>query len=323
MHETQLPYVKAYIDQSQEKKEYWEIVGWAFDTEKNKPFEQIRLVLGNDEQDESHIYTLKTFFSRIDVAASYPAKQITNCGIHLVFEKPNDIDHCFLQVQHDQKWRTFQQLNLKVKDVEKIEKKQDIIAITKPAHITVSNDKPTVVVIDNFYNDPDAVREYAMSCDFYETEYHKGQRTLTRTIFEGTKAHFEQVLGKKITKRDYGTNGVFQYCTAINPLVIHTDRQNYAAMIFLSPDAPPSCGTTFYRHCESKIRKYCETENIEIDIFKNNFYDKTPFEKMDVVGNVYNRLRIFDSHNIHAASEYFGDTMENSRLFQIFFFDVE
>nr|BDD46030.1 hypothetical protein 7 [bacterium] len=49
--------------------------------------------------------------------------------------------------------------------------------------------------------------------------------------------------------------------------------------------------------------------------------DGTPFEPVDVLGNVYNRLVIFDASCIHSASEYFGTVMENSRLWQMFFFD--
>jgi len=32
---------------------------------------------------------------------------------------------------------------------------------------------------------------------------------------------------------------------------------------------------------------------------------------------------IFDASCIHSASEYFGTVMENSRLWQMFFFDTE
>ena len=43
---------------------------------------------------------------------------------------------------------------------------------------------------------------------------------------------------------------------------------------------------------------------------------------VDKIGNIYNRVVLFDSRCIHAASEYFGNTKENSRLFQLFFFDL-
>jgi hypothetical protein len=58
-------------------------------------------------------------------------------------------------------------------------------------------------------------------------------------------------------------------------------------------------------------------------VFKNGFYDSTEFEVVDVVGNVYNRLVLFNARMIHSASTYFGNNMENGRLFQLFFFDLD
>ena len=58
-------------------------------------------------------------------------------------------------------------------------------------------------------------------------------------------------------------------------------------------------------------------------MFKGNFYDPTPFEIVDVVGNKYNRMILFDAKHIHAASQYFGDSIDNDRLFQLYFFNTE
>ena len=43
-----------------------------------------------------------------------------------------------------------------------------------------------------------------------------------------------------------------------------------------------------------------------------DFFDKTDLDVVDVAGNVYNRLVIFNARAIHSASEYFGDTKENA-----------
>jgi hypothetical protein len=70
-----------------------------------------------------------------------------------------------------------------------------------------------------------------------------------------------------------------------------------------------------------KFNLYDENEfNV---VFKNGFLDSTEFELVDVVGNVYNRLVLFDAKMIHAASNYFGNNLNNGRLFQIFFFDLD
>jgi hypothetical protein len=51
--------------------------------------------------------------------------------------------------------------------------------------------------------------------------------------------------------------------------------------------------------------------------------DLTKWELVDRVGNVFNRLILFDAHNYHMSQDYFGDSKENGRLFQVFFFSTE
>lgn len=182
---------------------------------------------------------------------------------------------------------------------------------------------PSFVVVDNFYDDADAVRRFALSLDFaYHPEYHKGKRTNTVHRFDGVKESFESILHCKIKNwTNYGVNGCFQSCIGGDQLVYHQDTQEYAAIIFLTPDAPPQTGTTFYR---SKHTKKMKTSPEEFGlVFNKGFLDPTEFEVVDVVGNVYNRLVLFDAQQIHAASNYFGNTVDNGRLFQIFFFDLE
>ena len=50
--------------------------------------------------------------------------------------------------------------------------------------------------------------------------------------------------------------------------------------------------------------------------------NKENWETVDSIGNVYNRLVIFNAQYIHAVSEYFGEDITNSRLFQLFFFNI-
>jgi hypothetical protein len=192
-----------------------------------------------------------------------------------------------------------------------------------------------VVVIDNIYEDPDSVREFALSCEFQEnSSYHKGQRSKEKFLTNELKALFERSLNKKITSwENQPHNGVFQFCIAEDSLVYHVDAQTYAAIIYLHPSAPPSCGTTLYRSKSTGLRRSpteddakrlgMSTGELHYKIFKNNFYDKSDFETVDVVGNVYNRCSIFNAKTIHSASEYFGNSKENSRLFHIFFFNAK
>jgi hypothetical protein len=190
-----------------------------------------------------------------------------------------------------------------------------------------------LIVVDNFYSDPDFVRDFAIkNLEFNPSNYHKGKRSKDRFILDGTKEKLESIIGREITNWNSETyaNGVFQYCVANDPLVFHVDIQKYAGMVFLTKDAPFETGTSFY---SSKNTGRTRFENFEDDqeayheTFKGknaemNFYDSTQFEKIDEVGNVYNRLVLFDAKQIHAPSQYFGDAIENARFFHMFFFDV-
>lgn len=186
----------------------------------------------------------------------------------------------------------------------------------------VSNFVPSFVVVDNFYENPDSIRNFALTKEFhYHVEYHKGKRTDEVYLFPGLKESFEDILHCKIKDfHHYGVNGCFQYCIAGDQLVYHYDGQEYAGIIFLTPNAPPQAGTSFYRSKHTKNMKCNGDDHI---VFNNGYLDPTEFEVVDVVGNVYNRLVLFDAKMFHAASTYFGNTKENGRLFQLFFFDLE
>lgn len=187
-------------------------------------------------------------------------------------------------------------------------------------------------VVDNFYEDPYAVREFALKQTYYEGEGAVGFRTRKQFLFDGLKERFEEIMGEKIqdhTKDNYGwydsgINGRFQSCTAGTNQVYHCDSQKWAAVIYLTPDAPPESGTSFYRHKETKIHHNSQIDwstDVGYKVFnQKTFLDGTPYERVDTVGNVFNRLVIFDGGLIHSGNNYFGWDIESSRLFHIFFF---
>ena len=183
--------------------------------------------------------------------------------------------------------------------------------------------KPRLWIVDDFYADPHAVREFALKQEFEPNlNYYKGSRSNQQYIVPGTKEAFEKIIGKKITNwtETHGMCGRFQYCTAEDSLVYHCDGQTLAGMIYLTPDAPYSCGTSLYAHKRTGLRN--ENDFGDVNVFEETgFYDKSKFELVDTAGNVFNRLVLFDAKCIHSANEYFGTNLTNSRLFHLFFFD--
>ena len=204
----------------------------------------------------------------------------------------------------------------------------------------VNDHMPSIVVVDDFYKYPEDIREIALTLDYSPSNWHKGKRTKSKLILDGTKKKLEKLLGKEIIgwTEKHGYCGVFQYCTPADPLVFHYDHQSHAAVVFLTPNAPVTSGTAFFRHKtqpwltralevgkddvaseEQRIaleKKYIGSEH-------NDFLDSTKWEEIDRIGNKFNRLAIWDARLIHAASQYFGQNVYDSRLFHMFFFDVK
>jgi len=194
---------------------------------------------------------------------------------------------------------------------------------------------PRYWVVDNFYTDPDSVREYGLMQNFFSGEGAVGMRTRKQFLFDGLKERFEDIMQIKIANStakghgwyDDGINGRFQSCPAGTKMVFHHDSQQWAGIVFLSPDAYPHSGTGFYKHRETGIRHRDEI-NFETgfgtSIYDLNLHiDPSPYEKIETVANVYNRLILFDGGLIHSGENYFGWDIESSRFFQIFFFDEE
>lgn len=181
--------------------------------------------------------------------------------------------------------------------------------------------KKRLFVVDNFYVNPNEIRNYALGVEYSpDIRFYKGMRSTQQHIFQGTKEAFENIMGEKITRfEDHIMCGRFQICTAEDPIVFHYDDQKWAAMIYLSPDAPYDCGTSLLAHKATNIRG-ADDSNSDL-AFTGGFYDKTKFSVVDTVGSVFNRLVIFDSRCIHAACQYFGNSKETGRLTHLFFFD--
>jgi glycosyltransferase involved in cell wall biosynthesis len=175
-------------------------------------------------------------------------------------------------------------------------------------------------IVDNFYENPDSIRQHALTMEFKEDlRYYKGVRTTTHFHPSGIKEAFESIMGQKLTSFDGGINGCFQITTAKDPQVYHYDNQTWAAMIYLTPNAPIESGTRLHR---SKINGARHSSESHIDVaFTGGFLDSTKFDTVDSAANIYNRLVIMDARCIHSAGQYFGQNLNDGRLVHLFFFD--
>lgn len=176
-----------------------------------------------------------------------------------------------------------------------------------------------LMIIDNFYSNPDEVRSFALSQEFDVIGNFPGARTKSFLTLEIKSAiqHWMNFAGKITTWfEDSGYSGSFQIATAEDRTWIHTDYNNmWAGVCYLTPDAPISSGTAFYRHNATGHYRSVE-ESYEA-------YDYTKWNKVDVIGNKFNRLIIYRGDLFHASLDYFGNNLQSGRLFQTFFFNTE
>jgi hypothetical protein len=184
--------------------------------------------------------------------------------------------------------------------------------------------KRRLIIIDNVYEDPYAVREYALSLHYEEDErWYKGKRSGVNHQPGGLPQLIERAIGQPIKRWDtQGINGCFQITNSKDQQVYHYDDQRWAGVLYLTPNAPAESGTRLLRSKVNGTRNSREDDREIVDqAFENDFYDSTKFEVVDSAGNIFNRLILMDANSYHSAGPYFGTTPEEGRLVQLFFFD--
>lgn len=189
----------------------------------------------------------------------------------------------------------------------------------------------SLIIVDDFYNNVDDVREFALQQDFNVDGNYPGHRTVS-FINESIKTAISNIVSPyagNITWWGDNYTGAYQYTTQHDRSWIHADQTTmWAGVCYLTPNAPYSSGTGLFRHKTSGLRAAVKNPDGSYDqdilsaVYKDS-RDMTKWELMDVVGNVYNRLVIYRGDLFHMSLDYFGSDRHDGRLFQTFFFNTE
>jgi hypothetical protein len=191
--------------------------------------------------------------------------------------------------------------------------------------------KTNLIITDDFYNNPEETREWALKQPFNVAGNFPGRRTkpvhdwdLEKVIQGIVKPH-----GGKIT---YFTD---EYCTAFQYTVkddeswIHADHTTmWAGVCYLTPNAPADSGTGIFRHKKTgwetaQRNKDGSYDQSGLDIINADARDYSKWDMTAMVGNVFNRLVLYRGDMFHRSLEYFGKDKHDGRLFQTFFFNTE
>lgn len=197
-----------------------------------------------------------------------------------------------------------------------------------------------VTILENFYEDPDTVRTFALSQKYQFRHELKdvpyvfpGCRTKNLPVIN--KPLFEKVSKKIISLFHNAENDFMGWTISTNfqsvseeygSGVIHTDHNTvFAAVLYLTPDAPLDAGTSIF-----KPNKSFDEEKYEAALKANDkrFHSGDPkmdtsyhsmFDEILRINNVYNTLILYEGRHYHAANKFFGKTLKDSRLAQVFF----
>ena len=197
-----------------------------------------------------------------------------------------------------------------------------------------------VAIIENFYENPDAMREFALAQQYVSLKDKKNATyvypgTRTNDLVDLDKALHEKVIKKLVSvfhnaEYDYmrwAISSSFQSVTEEYAQgVIHTDQNTvFAGVLYLTPDAPLNGGTSLFKPNKSfNAEQYerCLVENDERfkagQIVMDTSYHSM-FDEIVRVNNVYNTLILYEGRHYHAANQFFGKTLQDSRLAQVFF----
>lgn len=197
-----------------------------------------------------------------------------------------------------------------------------------------------VTILENFYENPDEIRRFALS------QKYKYRREIKDTpyVYPGCRSKdlstinkplFEKVSKKIISLFHNAENDFMQWAIATSfqsvskefgEGVIHTDQNTvFAAVLYLTPDAPLDSGTSLFKpntKFDQERYEWCLKENDrrfdqgEI-VMDTSYHDM--FDEVVRINNVYNTLILYEGRHYHAANKFFGKTLKDSRLAQVFF----
>ena len=186
------------------------------------------------------------------------------------------------------------------------------------------------LIVDDFYSNPEEVRDFALSQDFGVNGNYPGHRTVS-FLDDNLKNALQELVrpfAGEVTYWGGDYSGSYQYTTAEDRSWIHSDSTTgWAGVLYLTPNAPLSSGTGLYKHKETGLygwdnNLYSEEETTNAP-HMNEARDYTKWELVDRLGNKFNRLVMYRSDNYHGSMDYFGKDKYDGRLFQVFFFTTE
>lgn len=201
---------------------------------------------------------------------------------------------------------------------------------------------PTICV-DNFFNNPNEVRNFALSLEYKKAENTAwpGKRT---DLLSNLNSNYFDLFCRKIFSIFFDIKNsqnlynweVATYFQIIEPFEydnintgwIHFDtRCIFAGIIYLTPDISLECGTSIFKpkksynlpmNYEDKKEMYLNFNESNLTKYEQSLKENNDlFEETINFKNVFNRLVAYDSSQYHGVNSFHDNKVE--RLTQVFF----
>ncbi|MDI1360814.1 DUF6445 family protein [Methylotenera sp.] len=195
-------------------------------------------------------------------------------------------------------------------------------------------------IVENFYENPDAIRKFALAqeykfCHEQNEISHVYPGCRTRELCDLNKALYDKICSKLISvfhipnhdRMRWEIRTGFQSVSAkYGQGVIHTDGDTiFAGVLYLTPDAQLNSGTSLFKKNQSfnqdNYKRALDENDAKFrtgDIRMSTEYHSM-FDEVARFSNLYNTLVIYEGDNFHAANNFFGESLDDSRLTQAFF----
>ena len=198
----------------------------------------------------------------------------------------------------------------------------------------------TMLVIDDFFANPDEVREQAFKLTYpptHEDDQFGGRTSDEVMLPEDSDEGFSQILREPVRGKYDIAHGRcrFSISSSVRRGEIHVDQRcAWAGVICLTLDEHCQGGTEFFRHkrygtdrvplSDEEARQVYSMDSLD-EVYEKLIVDegrdRSKWECIQTLPLKFNRAVFFRPWLWHAGGVDFGDTIENGRLTQILFFE--
>lgn len=193
----------------------------------------------------------------------------------------------------------------------------------------------SLIVVDDFLDDPHALRERALRLTYPAGErMFPGRNSVERIHLEGLSAQVSRLVGEPVLPMPpTEAHGKCRITLAgdVGRAKVHVDRAHWSGILYLS--RPEDCrgGTEFFRHlptgterapyhdAEARARGYPSAKEMTASILEDTT-DESKWEMTMRLPMRFNRLVLLRPWLWHTAGEAFGSDMASGRLVYLMFF---